>query len=400
VLELPVLGDGRRQLEICNACRYCEGICSVFPALERRNIFDPGDMAYLANLCHDCRACFDACPYAPPHELAVDIPRLMSGIREQTYAHYAWPRALAARVDRSLPTALGFSTVVVGGIVGITLAANGVEGMFTASNAPGSFYEVIPWLAMLIPFSAITLLAVAIMVAAGLRFWRDTGRGSDLQFRDVLRASIDAALLRNLEGGGPGCTYPGERPNHRRRLWHALVFYGFVSAFISTTLAALYQDVFGILPPYDYLSLPVIFGSAGGVAMIIGSIGFLVGKWRSNRARVDPRLRTMDVAFLAALLLVNVTGMALLILRETAAMPLLLAVHLGYCAATFLTVPYSKFAHAIYRYLALVRNRLELARERRARPVQVSGPSNSSETRPGPTAGYTDTPEASITSSD
>ncbi len=366
MLELPVLQEAQRQLEICNACRYCEGICAVFPALERRNVFDPGDVAYLANLCHDCRACFDVCPYAPPHELAVDIPRLMSGLREETYAHYAWPRALASRVDRNLRNALAFSSLVVVAIVAITFAANGVDGMFAARNETGSFYAVVPWLAMLIPFMAISVLALAIMVAAGIRFWRDTGRGSDLGFRDVLQATVDAALLRNLEGGGPGCTYPGERPSHRRRLWHALVFYGFIAAFISTSLAALYQDVFGILPPYGYLSPPVIFGSVGGVAMIIGVIGFLVDKRRSSRQRIATEMRTMDLALLVALLLVNVTGMALLILRETVAMPTLLAVHLGYTAALFVTLPYGKFAHAIYRYLALVRNRLELARERRA----------------------------------
>ena len=73
MLELPLVEEARRQLDICNACRYCEGICAVFPALERRSFFDAGDMAYLANLCHDCRACFAVCPYAPPHELAVDM---------------------------------------------------------------------------------------------------------------------------------------------------------------------------------------------------------------------------------------------------------------------------------------------------------------------------------------
>jgi citrate/tricarballylate utilization protein len=52
-------------------------------------------------------------------------------------------------------------------------------------------------------------------------------------------------------------------------------------------------------------------------------------------------------------------------------MPALLAVHLGYCAAFALTLPYGKFAHAVYRYLALIRNRLELARERRAGEVRT-----------------------------
>ena len=28
--------EADRQLTICNACRYCEGYCAVFPALERQ----------------------------------------------------------------------------------------------------------------------------------------------------------------------------------------------------------------------------------------------------------------------------------------------------------------------------------------------------------------------------
>lgn len=365
MLELPMVDEARRQLEICNACRYCEGICAVFPALERRSVFDQGDMVYLANLCHDCRACFDVCPYAPPHELAVDIPRLMSEVREQTYAQYAWPRAVASRVDRNLWMALAFASTAMITVVAVTFSANGWEGMFTASSEPGSFYAVIPWVAMMAPFMAISLVAIGIMMAAGIRFWRDTGQHSGLGPRDVVDATLDVALLRNLEGGGPGCTYPDERPNKRRRVWHSLVFYGFISAFISTTLAAIYQDFFGILPPYDYLSLPVIFGTVGGVAMIVGITGLMVDKRKSDPRRIAKPMRTMDLAFIIALLLVNVTGILLLALRETVAMPTLLAVHLGYTAALFVTLPYGKFAHAIYRYLALLRNRLELAHERR-----------------------------------
>ena len=42
-----------RQLQICNACRYCEGFCAVFPAMTRRLEFSVTDVHYLANLCHN-----------------------------------------------------------------------------------------------------------------------------------------------------------------------------------------------------------------------------------------------------------------------------------------------------------------------------------------------------------
>ena len=59
--------EGARQMAICNACRYCEGYCAVFPAMERRLDFATGDLNYLANLCHNCGECYYACQYAPPH---------------------------------------------------------------------------------------------------------------------------------------------------------------------------------------------------------------------------------------------------------------------------------------------------------------------------------------------
>lgn len=50
------LDEARRQLRICNACRYCEGQCAAFRAITRRRDFDGRDILRLANLCHDCRA--------------------------------------------------------------------------------------------------------------------------------------------------------------------------------------------------------------------------------------------------------------------------------------------------------------------------------------------------------
>jgi hypothetical protein len=84
-----------RQMQICNACRYCEGFCAVFPAMTRRLEFGKADVHYLANLCHNCGACYHACQYAPPHEFAVNVPKAMARVRP-TYASYAWPAALGA----------------------------------------------------------------------------------------------------------------------------------------------------------------------------------------------------------------------------------------------------------------------------------------------------------------
>jgi citrate/tricarballylate utilization protein len=61
------------------------------------------------------------------------------------------------------------------------------------------------------------------------------------------------------------------------------------------------------------------------------------------------------------LFLTSVSGIALLLWRETAAMGPLLSLHLGVVFALFITMPYGKFVHGIYRFVALVR----YAKERR-----------------------------------
>ena len=38
-----LMREGGRILTICNACRYCEGYCTVFPAMERRRSYTAGD---------------------------------------------------------------------------------------------------------------------------------------------------------------------------------------------------------------------------------------------------------------------------------------------------------------------------------------------------------------------
>src|SRR5213080_2557722 len=93
--------EAARVLQICNACRYCEGFCAVFPAMTRRLEFAKADVHFLSNLCHNCGACLHACQYAPPHEFAVNVPRAMAEVRLQTYADYAWPASFGALYRRN-----------------------------------------------------------------------------------------------------------------------------------------------------------------------------------------------------------------------------------------------------------------------------------------------------------
>jgi citrate/tricarballylate utilization protein len=129
-------------------------------------------------------------------------------------------------------------------------------------------------------------------------------------------------------------------------------------------LAAIYQDLLHRIPPYPITSAPVVFGTVGGLAMIAGVCGLVAIKLKSDPA---PSLLTMmnsDYMFLIILGLTSLSGISVLLLRNTSAMGSLLIVHLGIVAALFITAPYGKFVHSMYRSLALILHRAEQARAR------------------------------------
>ena len=227
----------------------------------------------------------------------------------------------------------------------------------------GAFYRLMPHGAMVLIFGAAFLYALLAM-AMGLRnFWRQAGGVRPVAVgrqAAVWPALHDALRLRHLDGGGMGCANMDGRPPDRRRLFHHLTFYGFFLCFAATCVATLWHFAFGWQAPYAWYDLPVVLGTAGGIGLVIGPLGLEIEKHRRGPELAAGAQRGMDRAFVLMLFLTGATGLFLLILRATAAMGLLLALHLGVVFALFLTMPYGKFVHGLYRTAALIR----YARER------------------------------------
>lgn len=272
--------------------------------------FAKNDLEYLANLCHNCGECLDACQYAPPHEFAVDLPKTLAEIRERAYVEHAWPA-------RPL--------VAIGAVVMIALVAAIWVSPPPSLAGPEGFYRVFPYRAMVAAFGILGAFAAVAMIVSAVRSLAVAARFEGEAVRDVL-----------------GLTYLGGP----RRWFHHATFYGFLLCFASTTSAAFYHHVLGMRAPYDYFSLPVVLGTLGGLGLLIGPAGLFF-------------LKPRDVTFLAMLFSTSLTGLALLVLRETAAMAPLLYVHLGVVALLFVTMPYGKFVHGVYRSAALVRYAVE-----------------------------------------
>ena len=69
-----------------------------------------------------------------------------------------------------------------------------------------------------------------------------------------------------------------------------------------------------------------------------------------------------DSSFIALLFFSSLSGLLLLVFRDTPSMRVLLIAHLGIVMAFFVTLPYGKFVHGIYRFAALIRYALEQKR--------------------------------------
>ena len=349
-----------RQLHICNGCRYCEGFCAVFPAMTRRLEFGKADIHYLANLCHNCGACLHACQYAPPHEFAINVPKSMATVRGQTYSDYAWPKALGGLYKRNGLTVSMALAVSLSLFLMLAIESN---GSLWSGPVQNGFYAIFPHNLMVSMFAPIFLWSVLALALGVMKFWREVTpatSGAPLSSPAAAEAAHDALRLKYLGGGhGEGCNNEDDAFTLARKRAHHLTFYGFMLCFAATSVATIYHYLLDWPAPYDFTSLPKLLGTVGGISLTLGTLWL----WRLNLARDpnhgDAQQRPMDRGFIALLFFISVTGLALMLSKNTAAMPILLAVHLGMVMALFLTLPYGKFAHGIFRTAALLRFAVE-----------------------------------------
>lgn len=358
-----------RQMAICNACRYCEGFCAVFPAMTRRLEFPQADIHYLANLCHNCGACLHACQYAPPHEFSVNVPKAMAEVRRETYTTYAWPRSLGVLYKRN---GLVLSLAVAAALAMFLVLALVFNGTLWGGDPQSDFYRVFPHNFLVAMFLPVFAWAVIALTVGATRFLCDVGPATSAQAAtsgDLSAAAHDAMTLKYLDGGhGEGCHNEDDAYTLSRRRAHHLTFYGFLLCLAATSLGTVYHYVFGWIAPYDLPSLPKVLGALGGISLLLGTAGLFRLKWRRHPLHGDAAQAPMDYGFIALLFLTSLSGLMLWWLRGTDALALMLAMHLGVVMALFATLPYGKFAHGVFRSAALLRFAVE---RRQPNPIGI-----------------------------
>lgn len=362
------VSEADRILHICNACRYCESFCAVFPAMTRRLDFNVADAHYLANLCHNCSACLYACQYAPPHEFGVNVPKTLARVRKDTYVEYAFPKAFGQLYRQN---GLVVSMAVSVGVAAFLIATIMLKGSLLIHGLESDFYAIFPHNLLAVVFGSAFGFSVLALAIGVIRFWnRVSEPGEPVPLSHAIGETAKSALTLEYLGGGheDGCNNEDDAFTLWRRRFHHFTFYGFMLCFASTSVATLYHYLFAMEAPYPLFSLPVLLGTTGGIGLIIGPAGLFWLNIRRNPMQIDDSQKSMDRGFIALLFFISLTGLALLAFRETSWMPLLLAVHLGFVMGLFLTLPYGKFAHGIFRCAALLKYAIE---KRRPNPIQA-----------------------------
>ncbi|RGP35403.1 tricarballylate utilization 4Fe-4S protein TcuB [Pseudotabrizicola alkalilacus] len=346
-LDLSPMDEARRQIEICNACRYCEGFCSVFPAMTRQKAFADGDLTQLANLCHNCRGCYYACQYTAPHEFALNIPAVLAEVRVESWERLARPQAVARL----------FQThgVAMAGLLVIVLAWFFWALTAFRPEAGAGFYAHLGHNTLVAIFVPAFLTPLALIALSVRDYWREVG-GGRVRLSHIVSAFGSAARMKNLSGGhGEGCNFEkGDRFSDRRRVFHQLMMYGFLLCFASTASGTVMHYALGWEAPYPLFSLPKLLGLPGGLMMVVGAAGLMWLKLKADPALGAARVWGGEMAFVLLLGVVALTGLGLYAATGTALVGPMLAVHLATVMVLFLLMPFSKMVHGFFRLAALI----------------------------------------------
>jgi citrate/tricarballylate utilization protein len=347
--------DARFSLNICNACRYCENICPVFKAIEFRRTFSDNSIIYLANLCHDCRGCYYACQYAPPHTFDINIPKIFGTLRLETYKNYKKSKFSKEIIEKPhiFSIAIFLISFLFYTISSIIYTGKlSLKGFFEQNT---SFYSVLPEnfliITMLIPFTI--SLTIYIKDLIDYCDYIDIKKSDFFKLFNHISSLKSVILLEFLDGGSFGCNYPDEEYSFSRRIYHQFVLFGFKITFISTLIAAFMSHILNISPPYSFTSLPVIFGTIGGVLMLLGLTGLLYLRTKMDRIPYNENINSMDINFIIILLMSVLTGFLVLLFRSTIFMPILFIIHLSTVITFFIMLPFSKLQHAVFRYASI-----------------------------------------------
>jgi len=338
---------GAFDLEACYSCGTCSAICPLsegtvsFPrrllryaqlGLEKRILAAPEPW-----LCYYCGECSETCPRQ------AEPAALMMALRRFATRKYSLGRA-ADSLYQSLASGLTWLLLSGAAVLAILFAYN--PGMNRQRVDFLSFVGLEP--IHLAGIALVAFIVLASVIQIGI-LYRNLRCGPGAAAFKAKKASVSAwkalseAVMQKRFG---------ECDNGLlRRLAHMAVSWGFMGMFLATLIIAAVD--FQWLQWPRWISLAV--GSVSGVLALLG-LAYYIYLRLSRKTAVGKVSHPSDWAFLLLLLLSVLSGFVMVFFRFTN-MPMAaywtFAFHLVVVFDLLVTFPFSKFAHVIYRPVAL-----------------------------------------------
>ncbi len=373
-----VVDEGGEDLKKCFQCATCSVVCELaagqpnpFPrkemiwaqwGLKDRLMADPDVWQ-----CHQCNDCSAKCPRgARPADV-------LASVRREAVQHFAAPQFLSRWVNRANLVPLLLLPVV------LLLLAKFAQGPIWDSGQSvlqhlhheGFYASLFPhWLLIGFYSSFLGLATIGALVGA-IRFWGAMKSADNAAGRETVAVGVVASFFRVLKSVLIHDRFSKCTSQATRRTAHLGAFYGFLALFIVSVWAviALYM-INPMIPGHDQdLIYPFviwnpwkILANLGGIALVVGCV--LAIRDRGSEREDVPSSTRFDLVFLWLLLIVGITGLLTEILRYVAepagvqglvyAAYAVYFVHLVVVFDLLIYLPYSKFAHMLYRTVALV----------------------------------------------
>jgi ferredoxin len=363
---------GAFDVDACFNCGNCTAICplSTADATFPRRIIRYAQVGMRDELlaskelwtCYSCGECSETCPrQAEPSEFMAASRR---------YATAAYDRTRIARFLYLQPVLGTIAAVALAVLFGLFMFVNR-SGPLPAEDAGMAFFDWIP-AGLIHDFGLLVMILVFVAGVAGvLTMIGRTAPASGIAWRGLgsregLRA-VGSALWSSLAIESLGqkryredCETSEDELPLWRRTWvmHAATMLGFLGLLAATTLD-FGLDIIGVKHTGEQVPLwyPVrLLGTVAGLVMLYGATGLMLRRWRKD-GRTVRRSFTSDWTFLWLLWLAGLTGFVIelaLYLPEPPVWGYLgFLVHVAIAMELVLLVPFTKFAHAIYRPVSL-----------------------------------------------
>ncbi len=369
---------GGDTLKKCYQCATCSVVCPLsgddkpFPrkemiwaqwGLKDKLVADPDVM-----LCHQCGDCTAYCPRgAKPGDV-------LGAIRAYAYTHYGFPGGLAKLASKgsNLPLLIGIPALI---ILAVWFLSGGMK--LPVDGQPidfGMFFDghkdhptIIAGLTLnVILIDMIFLPAFGFAVFAAYKgvsnMWKDMSAklGVQTEFRPSVGQFVTEFLVPSVKEILAHSRFKECGPNANRATGHLPLLLSFIGLLMVTAYAMIKKDVVGMFVPGLHGPLPLydpfkILANVSAIALIVG-VGIL---WM-NRARMEEENNTTPTFFdwflIGEIMAVGVTGLCAELTRLIG-IPVLAYLfyfmHLVSVFMLFFYMPYTKFAHMVYRTVAM-----------------------------------------------